>query len=478
MVFICAAGAVEGIDPPRKPLKVDVALDEDIPALPGRFLWVFEGAYRRFLFSRAGTTLAWAFGSGGVNGVSGAVGASSERASTLLHAEVDTVASFHYRAEGCGLWHAEVFGAAPVDLQVEGVYDKRLWRSRYPKVLGGRLRCRAMYPWRGGLVSARLSAGGAVYDADSPAEDKRRELWGSAVVRGFRFVEGRFGAFGEAGYVFVRRGEKLFPESFWGGVLGGFYKLSPLVVRAGAEALRRKDEGNLYIRPSLSLRWLGYPFVVEVEYGLGGRVYPVVDVLPDPAVDPEALATSVVETVGVAAMWRSSRLKLSGAAVAGKAAWCPFVVNVGDTAIRIEGDEAVVMRGWLRAYFATKLAGSMPFENAFSLAVDASRTENGHPLPMVSKYTVVDSASLKLADWLSVWGKAFYRSGFFTDLSWRSGLDGFYFFSAGVEFHTRGLSVGIMCRNITGRWILDEPLFYHGKRDLRITVGIRERLGG
>lgn len=484
LIAFIIAGAVEGINPPRQTAEIEVEPDEDIKSLPSDFVKIFDAQFKHFLTQGKQPAVINMSAFAGLNAVGAKAVFKSDALKLYITALADTLITSHYSGKVFGQFSKPIARKFPSVLNFSGIYERREHNDWYPRCYGAETSGKFLLPTKTALLALDFALSAFMRDNYPNNEyvsgvlkevpDRYVEGTGSLNMRSYGYVLPWLGAFGGAGYALARRGEDLIPQSCHSVVIGAFVEKFPLIARLGIGAAKMRDEQKITIRPATQIRWMQYPFFAEASYGIGIERNDANSLADHATVAPSSLKIAIVESVGVQFRYAHRKIAIGATGTYGSSKHLAYTTIDTSFGFAIHSSEGTIASasGWM-SY--TDTIAKFPYRNIITATFNRHSLPNGHLLPMVPKSIVVDSIYLELVNWLSFWGAVQYNSGFFTDDLWTSWKEGYYFFSCGTEIKWRALRIAIEIENITQRWIYEEPYYPHGKREIRLYIGIQRK---
>jgi len=483
---------VEGYEPPRRPVQIEVQLDEEYSAQPSDFVEIFEEPYHYFMNYNSESAEISGDLYGGLVGIGGKLNYSSSYGELSGWGSYDTLTRKRQRIFGQGNFATKLIDKIPIRLGFLGHYGKReYWSSTYarmwlPRYYTTDIFGSIFYPWETGLLAFYGDASGLVHRdfplfcviPEEPIPEKYQEFCGSALLRGYKYLSSRYGLYAEGGYFISRRGEDFIPQRGRSAAIGGFFMYAPFVIRAGG-AYANTEDGDK-IRPAIALRWLKFPYTAEVFYGVGVRTNPAGNHLYDALVYPadlnsvfaysSYLAPSIVETVGAFLSIKQANWEVSAGGVYGFSSNHPYTYVRENSMFSLVTNPAKIAQA--KGEFILNLnPGNTKIINKMLLVADYTKLENGSPMPLVSKHTLYDTLSVMPIDWIEVWVSGEGRSGFYLQEFWYDWRQGYINISTGIKFRWKALTFGLHSANLTAEEIIEPPYYLHSQREYRISVG-------
>ena len=300
LLFSTVIWCIEGIDPPRRPVRLDVELEQDIQALPGKFIEIFEEPYLYFLRYSPDTISILGRLSTGKFGISGNTALNFNYGNAYIFGLTDTVQGKSYRAASRGKFRHDIMHKIPLQIGFNVNYSKTKWFSRY---YSAELNGSAYYPWRTGLSAVHIYSDGLLakyLNFSSTPIDEYKDMGISMLGRGYQFISRRLGIFAEAGYHISRRGENFVPQRARNLAGGIFAEYAPWIFKLGVSYGYVEHNFQKKICPAIVIRYLGYPVIAEAHYGTGIRTNPISEYFFDERIEDYGFITpTIVETVGV-----------------------------------------------------------------------------------------------------------------------------------------------------------------------------------
>ncbi len=480
LIFASTIFSVEGFEPPRNPVRLDVELDEDKNALPSDFVELFEEPYRYFLAYNPESLSTMGDIRMGKFGLAGNIGIDFNGGDFSAFGLSDTVWNKKYRALARGEYSQKIADLIPISFDFSSNYSKREEHYDYgvffPKYYSAKLNGSAYYPWASGLAALHIYSDGFLaqdFPVDKLGIDKYQEFCVSAIGRGYQFISKRFGVYAEGGYHLARRGIDLIPQRARNLSGGGFFKYAPLVARFGLSYGFVNDLYLKKIRPAVALRFLGYPYLVEIDYGTGIRTNPVGEYIFDENIGKYELSPALVETIGVKIGYKSENIGISAGGTYGETSSLPYT-NLCDSPTDIKNSDATISRAYVE-FDASKKLSTIQLSNFFNAFLDYSKLPDSHPIPLKFKYIAVDTLSVKFSKYFGLWFAGEYHSGYFSNDLWNSWHDGdITAYSFGSEFRWKFLIIRIWYDDISAPLVIEPPYFIEQTGGYKISLGLEK----
>ena len=486
LFFASAIFAIEGIDPPRHPVQVDVQLDEDKNALPSDFVELFEEPYRYFLAYNPESLLTMGDIRLGKFGIAGNLGLNSADGNFSAFGSLDTIWHKKYRAFANGDYSYKIADLVPIKIDFSSNYSKKEFHYFdygffFPKFYSAKLNGSAYYPWGSGLAAIHIYSDGFLakdFPVDKLGTDKYQEFCVSAFGRGYQFITKRFGVYAEGGYHLARRGIDLLPQRARSTSVGGFVEYSPFIARVGLSYSFINDLYLKKIRPAVSARWLGYPYIAEIHYGVGIRTNPVADYLFDENIEKYNLCPALIETIGVKISYKSENITITGGGTYGKSSSFPYMNVSWETPRAIKNSEATISQAYIR-FDANKIFHNTDkniiLDNSLTAFLDYSKLPDNHLIPFKNKYIAVDTLYLKFSKFFGSWISGEYHSGYYHNDQWYSWSDGdIVAYSIGSEFRWKFLTAKIWYDEISKPLVVEPPYFIEKTGGYKISLGFEK----
>ncbi|MCD6419020.1 hypothetical protein J7M00_09610 [bacterium] len=477
--------AIEGISPPRKPVRLKIEIEEDKRSFPSDFFKLFEESFKYFIHHDTTHSLILLSAFGGMNSIGGEGKYTSEKFNLYALGYKDTFTTSHSRAEGFSTFRTAIFQKFPLTLAASGIYERRNFSGWYPEFYCADFSGKFLVPAKKSLLSANFFTSGFERKFFPSYTDGKegnelssgiyREITGSFELRGYGFLAKNFGAFAQAGFSFARRGEELFPQSSHLVAAGVFLKKIPIVAKVGACGTKIRDEEKIDLRPSIELRLINYPITAVATYGIGIERNTANQHSIDATIDPSLLRIALVETIGVKIRYHRGKISAEAGGVYGKTSALPYISEDTTSWYFLKTDTGSIARAYGKISLLTKFY-HIPIKNSLAVKIDRSRLENSHYAPLSPNMEIADTFEASLKEWLSVWGAFKYISGYYRGLRWKKWTEGNYYSSCGIDLKWRSVILAIEIDNITEKPVMDNPLFTHFKREIKATLKLQNTI--
>ncbi len=495
MVLFCsmaAAFAVEGIDPPKRQIDLDLEVSEHNSAKPGEYIEIFTEPYNYFLTVLPTQSTFDIFAFAATKGAGGGGRGVFPRGNATVYASLDSLSGKRAAAFGQANY-ATKLGGMKLNTNFAGDYGGRHLvdsnrLERYPRFYDGSIAATAMYPFSRGLATL-FFGGSAFYQKEIPGKSKDpknpdvtdyKEIIGYCNARFYAYIAPKAGAFAEGGYTVARKGEDFLPARGKTACGGGFYISAPLILRVGVGLATCDDTDENVIRPSASLRWSPLPYFFELDYGTGVRAngaHNFVDEASIAALDysegiaaARVLPFATVDTVAVFVGSKIWGIDIKAGGVYGTSSAHPMINQTTLGYFSLNAQKITIATAWCKAVVNKKIH-MFNIENSLDITIDKSKLDSGNPLPFTSKSVYSDTFSVFYRNIIGLKVCANAHSGFHALADASDYRKGFTNAAISLEYRNRGMRIALGAENLLRETVIDFPLYMHDDMRFRFELG-------